>query len=204
MKVERARAESLGSAAREPSAGDARLSAALAESFNVALRRYRPQTSSGAEESRRRTADRSASSRSTERREERARQTNSSEADTPNPAPTQTPVPTPDNAPEGCACTPLDSLMRGADPGAAVPVSARPGAETRKARRSGAVETPRCIEVVDPRTGMRFVLSREGEVWLLSVQSQTTPSPADLDSLVATLRGQFSDRGLGAIDIVLA
>jgi hypothetical protein len=191
MRVERAEVE-----ARERSASDARLSAALAESFNLALRRYRPHTGSGAEDSRRRTADRSAS-RSSDRPDERARKGTSSEAD---PM-----APTPDTAlPEGRECAPLASLMKGADAGAAVPLSARSGAETRKARRAGVAEAPHCIEVVDPRTGLRFVLSREGDVWLLSIQSQTSPSRADLDSLLATLRTQFSDRGLGAVDIVIA
>jgi hypothetical protein len=191
MRVERAEVE-----ARERSAGDARVSAALAESFNLALRRYRPQAGSGTDESRRRSADRS-TSRSSDRPEGRARKADAGEADTPGP--------TPDTALlEGRECTPLASLMKGAEAGAAVPLSARFGAETRKARRSGVAEAPHCIEVVDPRTGLRFVLSREGDVWLLSIQSQTPPNRADLDSLLATLRAQFADRGLGAVDIVIA
>jgi hypothetical protein len=200
MRVERANVDAKERFAKERVASDARLSAALAESFTLALGRYRPQTGSGAEEARRRPADRSASSRSTERREERARQANSPESDAPNP--NANPAATPDTA--GCACSALASLMRGAEAGASVPVSAKPGAEARKTRRSVVAEGPHCIEVVDPRTGMRFVLSREGEVWLLAIQSQTPPNSADLDSLVATLRAQFSDRGLGPVDIVIA
>ena len=202
MRVERADVEAKERLAKERVASDARLSAALAESFTLALGRYRPQTGSGAEEARRRPADRSASSRSTERREERTRQANSSESDAPNP--NANPAATPDTP--GSACSALASLMRGAEAGASVPFSAKPGAgaETRKARRSVVAEGPHCIEVVDPRTGMRFVLSREGEVWLLAIQTQTPPNSADLDSLVATLRTQFSDRGLGPVDIVIA
>jgi hypothetical protein len=60
-----------------------------------------------------------------------------------------------------------------------------------------------CIEVVHKRTGTRFVLSREGDTWLLAIQSDKPPHPAELASIVSMLNAQFEARGLGPVDVIL-
>lgn len=60
-----------------------------------------------------------------------------------------------------------------------------------------------CIEVVHARTGMRFVLSRDNDVWLLAIESGSAPHPAEMNSIIAMLNAQFAAQGLGPIDVIL-
>lgn len=79
------------------------------------------------------------------------------------------------------------------------------GAATRRdARRRGDNdnESP-CIEITHSPTGTRCLLSRQDGVWILSLQEQSTVSPANRRALLEALRSQFTARGLGPIDIVL-
>jgi hypothetical protein len=59
-----------------------------------------------------------------------------------------------------------------------------------------------CFEVAHAPSGSRFLLSREGGVWLLSIQSGAH-SQAEIDSIVAELREQFQRQGLGHVDVIL-
>jgi hypothetical protein len=212
MRIERA-----GNDARERSVNEARLSVALAESFNAALRRSRSGSASGAEESRKRAVDRAASRASAE---ERARRTGAAESEAAYGAPSEAVSELDSSAPmpglllsAGAGNLSLLALTQGADSGATVLPGARGGAEEmRRSRRSGTADLAqlgsangrRCIDVVDPRTGLHFVLSEDSSGWLLSLRSQTPAGHKDLDSLLATLRTRFAEAGLGPIDLVLA
>lgn len=67
-------------------------------------------------------------------------------------------------------------------------------------RRAANVQGAECIEVVHAATGSRFLLSRENEVWLLSIQSR---APAEDDeAIVRALRELFARRGLGPLDVI--
>jgi hypothetical protein len=57
----------------------------------------------------------------------------------------------------------------------------------------------RCLEVVHARSGTRFVLSRDGDAWLLAIDSRTAPDAAALEMLNET----FTGLGLGAIDVIV-
>lgn len=83
-----------------------------------------------------------------------------------------------------------------ADPSAAMPRPNRP-------RRTLAdPESSHCIEVAHPRTGVKFVLSQKDGVWLLSIDEQSSMDPAELQPFLAYLREQFSERGLGPVDLI--
>jgi len=56
----------------------------------------------------------------------------------------------------------------------------------------------RCLEVVHARSGTRFVLSRDGSAWLVSVESDSMPDAAAL----AMLKDAFTGLGLGPIDVI--
>jgi hypothetical protein len=75
--------------------------------------------------------------------------------------------------------------------------------EPPRSRRASGAGPAACIEVVHARTGTRFVLSRDGDAWLLSIESETTPSPAELASIISMLNSRFAARGLGPIDVVM-
>jgi hypothetical protein len=70
-------------------------------------------------------------------------------------------------------------------------------------RRASGGASRACIEIEHSRTGTRFLLSRDGDVWLLAVNAGSAPPPAELRSIVATLNEQFAARGLGAIDVII-
>jgi hypothetical protein len=91
---------------------------------------------------------------------------------------------------------------RAATPGAAVPIPPSGAHNVLRFRRTG-VGATRCIEVVHARTGTRFVLSREGSAWLLAVDSDNTPHPAELSAVVEMLNETFAARGLGPIDVIV-
>jgi hypothetical protein len=57
----------------------------------------------------------------------------------------------------------------------------------------------RCLEVVHARSGTRFVLSRNGDAWLLALDSDNAPDAAALEMLTET----FESLGLGAIDVIV-
>lgn len=83
-----------------------------------------------------------------------------------------------------------------ADPNAAM---ARPN---RPRRTLADPESSHCIEVAHPRTGMKFVLSQKDGVWLLSIDEQSSMDPAELQPFLTYLREQFSERGLGPVDLI--
>lgn len=66
-------------------------------------------------------------------------------------------------------------------------------------RRAAGNQSETCIEVVHAASGSRFLLSREDGVWLLAIQSKTTPED---DAIVEALRELFTKRGLGPIDVI--
>ena len=73
----------------------------------------------------------------------------------------------------------------------------------RRRRDSEDRDAGPCIEVTHQRTGTRCVLSRQDGVWVLSLQTQSALSRAELQAIAETLRSQFAERGLGPVDIIL-
>jgi len=59
-----------------------------------------------------------------------------------------------------------------------------------------------CIEIDLAHSGVRMVLSRVSDVWLLSIQSASPLDSTQREHLVEMLRAQFAERGLGAVDII--
>jgi hypothetical protein len=59
-----------------------------------------------------------------------------------------------------------------------------------------------CLEIVLAQGGTRIVISRENQVWLLSIQTETPLTPAQTKELTEMLRAQFAQHGLGPVDIV--
>jgi hypothetical protein len=74
--------------------------------------------------------------------------------------------------------------------------------ETRRRGVDGAKASP-CIEVRHSKTGVRFLLSREDGVWLLSLQSLQAPDAMELAALVEALRTHFGRQGLGPVDLIV-
>jgi hypothetical protein len=75
--------------------------------------------------------------------------------------------------------------------------------DTRRRRGVDAPNPSPCIEIAHPRSGARFLLSRENGVWLLSFHAASATGSVDLQSFVATLRTHFARQGLGPIDIIV-
>jgi hypothetical protein len=73
----------------------------------------------------------------------------------------------------------------------------------RRRRDSEDRDAGPCIEVTHQRTGTRCVLSRQDGVWVLSLQTHSALSRAELQTIAETLRSQFAERGLGPVDIIL-
>ena len=55
-----------------------------------------------------------------------------------------------------------------------------------------------CLEVMHARSGTRFLLSRDGNGWLLAVDSDNAPDADELAMLTET----FTAHGLGPIDVI--
>jgi hypothetical protein len=67
-------------------------------------------------------------------------------------------------------------------------------------RRAANAQGAECIEVVHAATGSRFLLSRENDIWLLTIKSRAPGEDDEL--LVQALRDLFARRGLGALDVM--
>jgi hypothetical protein len=116
----------------------------------------------------------------------------------------------------GCVATseeapeqPLDSpcllaalSMRNA-PGVEQWASAAPRRDARRRRDGDDDNESPCIEITHSPTGTRCLLSRQDGVWVLSLQAQSAVSPANRRAVLEALRSQFTERGLGPIDVVL-
>jgi hypothetical protein len=169
-------------------------SQALSDSFKAALQRCRRPATSSREEWRPRPADRERV-RVVTRLPERPSQASASQE-------TEAPELTPS------ALTAIETRMRpihsagsGSVHNAVVTAESH---EPSRSRRTGGGNGPgSCIEVVHARTGTRFVLSRDGDAWLLAIESETTPSPAELASVISMLNARFAARGLGPIDVLM-
>ncbi len=183
---------------------------ALVESFRSTLQRYRrpdrddAKSRSGARESSRataRVADRAYRATDRDRASDRAADRGAEGTGLPAPGFDEM-----REAPAGAVAGSASHLRFLPRPANAHPAKPAPAAESHSApqsRRAGGTAQPACIEVVHERTGTRFVLSREGDTWLLAIKSDTAPHPAELASIVSMLNAQFAARGLGAVDVLL-
>jgi hypothetical protein len=165
----------------------------LAESFRSALQRSRQRETPRQEESRKQSRGRERASSNGHCTTEPGRERSAAAL---LPADGVAPDGVPSGALRACGLitTPkLDTSQRTASPAAQHEVS-RP-------RRSGN-EKGSCVEVVHSRTGTRFLLSREGDVWLLALASPVESRSAELESLASALNAQFAARGLGQVDIL--
>ena len=97
----------------------------------------------------------------------------------------------------------LSMLMMRKGSGAQEHAGAAVQRDARRRRGRGDDNASPCIEIAHAPSGTRCLLSRQDGVWLLSVQAQSGMSPANLRALLETLRSQFTERGLGPIDIVV-
>jgi len=97
----------------------------------------------------------------------------------------------------------LRFLPRPANAHSAVPAPMAEPHVAPQSLRAGSTAQASCIEVVHERTGTRFVLSREGDTWLLAIKSESTPHAAKLASIVSMLNAQFEARGLGPVDVIV-
>lgn len=110
---------------------------------------------------------------------------------------------------EGAPELPLDSphllsmLFMRKGRGAQEYAAAAAQREPRRRRGNDDDNESPCIEITHSSTGIRCLLSRQDGVWILSLQSQSSLSLANRRALLETLRSQFTERGLGPIDIVL-
>jgi hypothetical protein len=75
--------------------------------------------------------------------------------------------------------------------------------DARRRRCGDSDDESPCIEITHSPTGTRCLLSRQDGIWILSLQPQSAVSPANRRALLEALRSQFTERGLGPIDIVL-
>lgn len=82
-------------------------------------------------------------------------------------------------------------------------VAAAAQREPRRRRGTDDDNESPCIEITHSSTGIRCLLSRQDGVWILSLQSHSALSLANRRALLESLRSQFTERGLGPIDIVL-
>lgn len=104
---------------------------------------------------------------------------------------------------------PIDSprqvtqLIARSDDGAREPAGATAQRAARRRRDSEDRDAGPCIEVTHQPTGTRCVLSRQDGVWVLSLQTQSALSRAELQTIAETLRSQFAESGLGPVDIIL-
>jgi hypothetical protein len=180
---------------------------ALVESFRATLQRFRrpdrddTKSRPGARDSNRATVR--VADRARERATDRASDRGTDGATLPAPGFEEM-----REAPAGAVSDGASHLRFLPQPAKAHSAKPAPAAEFQAAPRpprvGGVGSAPAsCIEVVHQRTGTRFVLSREGDTWLLAIKSDNAPHRAELASIVAMLNAQFATRGLGPVDIIL-
>jgi hypothetical protein len=97
----------------------------------------------------------------------------------------------------------LAQLIARSDDAAGANAGATAQRAARRRRDFEDRDTGPCIEITHQRTGTRCVLSRQDGVWVLSLQTQSALSCAQLQMIAETLRSQFAERGLGPVDIIL-
>jgi hypothetical protein len=166
----------------------------LAESFKAVLQRHRRAGEPGREEPRQRSGDR-ISARAQTRPQHTGR--DNPRADKDEQAQNVTPG---EWAGEQSR---MRLLLKSTDHGVPKPIAANELQDAPRFRRAGASGARSCIEVVHSRTGLRFMLSREGDVWLLAIESANAPRAAEMAALVATLNAHFAASGLGAVDVIV-
>jgi hypothetical protein len=165
---------------------------ALAESFKTALQRSRGREESSREAPRQRSAGRLPATAATRGAEDDRAPTPGAEAQATDAMSSEMPG-------QGAR---LRFLLTAAGSDKPKPTAMTESHDAFRLRR-GSGSARSCIEVVHSKTGTRFVLSREGDVWLLAVESGSVPRPTELASMIASLQAQFVARGLGAVDIII-
>lgn len=83
------------------------------------------------------------------------------------------------------------------------PSGAAAAQQPKRHRAADSATMAPCLEITLANTGTRLVLSRQADVWLLSIQSETPLTPAQFEEFKTMLRAQFAQRNLGAVDIML-
>jgi len=83
------------------------------------------------------------------------------------------------------------------------PTGAAAAQQGKRHRAADSATVAPCLEITLAQSGTRLVLSRQADVWLLSIQSENPLTPAQFEELKTMLRAQFAQRELGAVDIVL-